>query len=611
MAAKKEIKIDAAMKAMGVQEIKQEGSQVSLYLDPSKATVNARKTIANGLTRQAASAATLYNQPQSSAFFDTLNPNAFRPHDKMRLAMSYFNTDPLVGKIIELMKVFANDGFKNEHANPKIKEFYDNWCNTVDFDMVLGWIFLEYFRSGNTTTARELIPVTKGVNLARMSSQPYSVDGAAKNTFTKRMIPGAYTVLNPLTVYVKDLNGYKDSLFMSQQGLEVEPTSSFDTATLSIQNAPNTMIDMRRFKDGIPLDEKNVRRVLRMRQPYEAYGSVLMERAFGALHEKNKLRQMDMTMVNSVINQIVKVTIGNDQFPATPKALKNLAEAFQNVGKSQIIFWNHTLQIEVIKPDISVLGASKYERVNEDIRNAFGISEILTGGGSSGANFATSYLSLKTFLSNLMEARKDVLRWVRQEYADIAEAMGFDSYPEPSFNPLSLTDEIAEKQIIMQLVDRGIISYQTAQSRLGYDPRIELQRRKEEKPDVDAGVLGFNQSAQMEADQAITDTETNKKAIKNKDGKQVDKKDQVENQRERKNNQSKNPATSLPDKNRPNKGLDGRPPTKMAKKIPDRKTAKIKGQGELLELPTLELNTEESVSEAVAMVQEYLSKIKK
>lgn len=609
MPRKKEIKLDDTLKAIGVQDVKQNGSQVSLYIDPSKTTPNVRKSIANGLSRNAAQAATLWNQPQYPTFFEGNKDIAnLRPHDKMRIAMSYFNTDPLVGKIIELMKVFANDGFKNEHADPKIKAFYDNWCTTVDFELVLGWIFLEYFRSGNATTARELIPVTKAVNIGKIAPGPYAVDGAAKNRFTKRMIPAAYTVLNPLTVYVTELNGYKDSLMLSSQGLDIEPTSSSDLAKLKVDGIPQGMVDMRRFKDGIPLDEKNVRRILRMRQPYEAYGSILMERAFGALYEKNKLRQMDMSMVNSVINQIVKVTIGNDQFPATPKAIKNVAEAFQNVGKSQTIFWNHTLQIEVIRPDISVLKNDKYERVNEDIRNAFGISEILTGGGSSGANFATSYLSLKTFLSNLMDARKDVLRWVRQEYADIAEAMGFDSYPEPSFNPLSMTDEIAEKQIIMQLVDRGIISYQTAQSRLGYDPQIEVDRRTEEKPLMEEGILGFLGSPfQQEANKEAVDTkeESNEK-IAVDDKKNVDKRDQKENQRERKNSQNKNPSARVPDKGRPGKGLDGRPPTKTGKKMPDRKTAKIKGQGEQLDLVTAELTP----AKAVSIVEEYLAKTK-
>ncbi len=408
---KKKISIDETMKSIGVTEVKQEGSSVSLYIDPNKAPASVRKSIASGLS--AAAGSTLWNQPQFPAFFEnSADPNNLRPHEKIRMAMKYFNTDPLVGKIIELMKTFSNDGFKNEHADPKIKKFYDDWAQMVDLELVLGWMFLEYYRSGNVATYRELIPVTKNVKIGKFSAGPYSVDGEAKKQFTKKMIPGAYTVLNPLLVFVEELNGYKDNLYMSGDEIDVELTSSPDVAKLTINGVPIKMVDMRKFKEGIPLDEKNVSRVLRMRQPYEPYGSVMMERAFNALYEKNKLRQMDMSMMNSVINQIIKVTIGNDQFPATQKAIKNVAEAFQNVGKSQVIFWNHTLTVEVIRPDVTVLNKQKYERVNEDIRNAFGISEILTGGGSSGANFATSYLSVKTFLANLMEARKDVLRWV-------------------------------------------------------------------------------------------------------------------------------------------------------------------------------------------------------
>lgn len=552
-------KIIDPMQAMGVTKVEEKGNSVSLYIDPNKAPAAVRRNIAAGMSRMSANASTMWNDAQYPAFFEeTRDPQNARPHEKIRMAMKYFHTDPLVGKIIELMKTFSNDGFRNEHHDPKVKKFYDDWCDAVDMELVLGWMFLEYFRSGNVVTYRELIPVTKNFKINRLSAAPYATEGEAKNKFTKKMIPGAYTVLNPMMVHVNQLNGYKDSLYVNYEQLDIGSTGTQDAASFTVMGIPQDMVDMRKFKDGVPLDEKNVRRVLRMRQPYEPYGSVMMERAFNALYEKNKLRQMDMSMVNSVINQIIKVTIGNDQFPATPKMIKNVAEAFQNVGKSQIIFWNHTLTVEVIRPDTKVLNEEKYFRVDGDIRSAFGISEFLTGGGSSkGINFATSYLSMKAFTSNLMEARRDISRWLRQEYADIAEAMGFDSCPNPSFNPLSLTDEIAEKQAILQMLDRGVISYESAQSRLGYDPQIELERRLKEKPLVDDGVLGvptippevsptLNPSPQLTV------------------GK---------------------PKKKQPKKTKPGGSqMDGRPPTGTGKKMPNRKTAKIKGQGGSLEL---------------------------
>ncbi len=185
--------------------------------------------------------------------------------------------------------------------------------------------------------------------------------------------------------------------------------------------------------------------------------------------------------------------------------------------------------------------------------------------------------------------------------------MGFDSYPEPSFNPLSMTDEIAEKQIIMGAVDRGIISYQTAQSRLGYDPSVEIQRRTEEKPLVEDGVLGFLGNPAMQAELAKEAPDTKEESVKKvnvEDKKKVDTKDQKENQRERSNNKSGNPGKSVPSAKTPNKGLEGRPPTKNGKKMPGRKTAKIKGQGEQLTL----IEQVELAQASHSIVEEYLNR---
>lgn len=577
MAQKKSIvetKEAKLLKSLGAADITQEGGKVSLTIDTAKLSSGKRRSLAGGLSR-ATAAGTLYSNPMDSQFFDPTSreSDGLTTHEKIKMAMQHFDKDPLVGKIIEMMKVFANDGFKNEHKNKKIKQFYDNWCYEVDMDLVLSWAFLEYFRSGNVVTIRELAPFTE--NTFDFPAPQYSVEGAIlsnadaakKNLYSKKSIPIAYMVLNPLTVFVDKLNGYQDELYFSSRDSKVKLKDDIDVNSLLISKLPAKLRERIGKTGKIPLNEKNVSRILRMRQPYESYGKVLCERAFNALHEKNKLRQMDMSMVNSVINQIIKVTVGNDDYPATPHQLKQLAQAFQNVGKSQMIFWNHTLNIEVIRPDTKVLNMDKYERVNEDIRNAFGISEVIMGGGTSKTNFATAYLTLKVFITNLMDARKDVLRWLRSEYEDIAEAMGFDSIPEPSFNNLSLTDEVAEKQLIMQMVDRGIISYQSAQSRLGYDPEIEVARRKEELPLMQEGILGFAGSPyQQTAEKEIIDTdEESDENVKKEDKQTVDDRTKKESQQNRAHTKTKGDPRGVP-----NKGAQGRPKTPRGKSIPKR-----------------------------------------
>lgn len=482
-------KVSKSLKAVGVTEIKQNGNKMEIYMEPDKAPKAIKEKLASQgyvLTQ----AATSYNNaPYQASYFEGAGSlgNTATIHQKISLADQYFKSDPLAGPTIELAAIIAIEGFRNECPDKKIKKWFDTWNESVDWETVLGWISLDYFKTGNVTTLRRLVPIESVIHNMDVTS------AAKKIMYTKKMIPGVYTVLNPLTVQAGEVNGYQEALYFSTKDLKVDPLFSNDPTEILIRELPEELLSKVKNKlkglDKIPLVSKNIKRILRMRMPYEPYGHVLMERAFAALHEKNKLRQMDMSMTNSVMNQIIKVTIGNDQFPAGPAQLNKITKMLLNVSKSQTIVWNHTLQIEVIRPDIKVLEYSKYERVNEDIRNAFGISEVLSGSGKG--TYSNGMISLKRFITNLIEARRNIAKWISSEYADIAEAMEFDTYPKPVFNPLSLTDEIAEKQIIQGLVDRGVISYESAQIRLGYNPVIEEENMKREKPLKDDGILGL------------------------------------------------------------------------------------------------------------------------
>lgn len=507
--AKEKMEMTKALRSIGAVEVERENGQITLQIDPAKIPVSRRKRMAEGISKAVASQA--QNSPFLPEFFEGPgNVGELGAHDSMRIAMLYFKTDPLVGKIIEVMKSMALEGFKNEDSDPKRKEWFDRWCDAVDFEQVLGWILLEWFRSGNVNIVRELVQasVIEGLPIeTEVSTSVGSEDedgdeegyekavAAKKYLYSKASVPGAYTVLNPLTVYVAGTAGDREQLVI--RNVDGANFPSADYLGINITN-----FDTKRLKEkvkelgGVPLYKKNVSRILRQRQPYEDYGQVLMERAFAPLYVKNKMRQAELSMLNSSINRILQVTIGNNEFPATQPQLNKLVRAFINTGKSQTIFWNHTLDIKLIEPKFEPFDDKRYHVVDNDIRNAFGISEVMMGGGTGKTSPATGLISLKVFVTNMRDARVDVKRWIRLQYKDIAKAMGFNGIPEPTFSEMALTDELGEKQIIMQLLDRGVISYSTAQSVLGYDPQVELNRRKKEHKDVVAGIFGPVQAAQ-------------------------------------------------------------------------------------------------------------------
>ena len=565
----------AGFKDSGVTDIRREDdNHISLVLDTSKiASPTRKKNLANGLTK-ATAASDIYNSPFAATFYEgyVTGPHYQNEHEKMRLAMRYFKMDPMAGRIIELMKTLAMQGFHNQHPDQKTTTWFNQWCERVNMDKILGWIFLDYFRTGNVLVWREMGPF-KQLEIDRYD---YAI-AAKKNTWTKKQIPLAYTVFNPLCIQVEECNGDLDKLSMvSEQILWRNNREVFSKIEQSLMDP----------------HQDSLQRILRMRQPYEPYGHIMMERAFGALHEKNKLRQMDLSTVNSMINQLVKVTIGNNEFPAGPRQLKSLADAFKNVGKSQTIFWNHTLDIEILHPDSKILNKDKYDRVDEDIRNAFGISEILMGNGGK-IPFAAAYISLKSFLANIQDARNEIKMWLKGQYEDIAEALEFDSYPEPEFDTLSLTDEVAEKGLVLQAFDRGLCSFEEAQTKLGFSAKLEKARKEKELPLIEKGVLVAPASPYHTAQQNIQqDNPNGAKPVK------VDKPGD--------NKQ----APEAKAENKSVKGLEGRPKTAGGGSYPARrKPATASDQVEFDFIASIKADPKKEVEVVSSIARETMAKL--
>jgi hypothetical protein len=230
------------------------------------------------------------------------------------------------------------------------------------------------------------------------------------------------------------------------------------------------------------------------KQPYERYPRPRGIKVFEALEYKKALREADLSTLDGITNYILKVTIGNDQFPvAGPAELETIANLFNSTtSKSFDVVWNHTLEIEkIVSPEIEeVLGQDKYKQVNEDITGGLAFSRGFIDGVTN-LNTGEANLVTKTVLEEIHYARRQVERWIYNEYRQIAEAMGFDRFPKVRWDNTILRDIILYMSTIAQLVDRRMLSYETALEQLGFDYENEFSNMKGELPQVLEGILGI------------------------------------------------------------------------------------------------------------------------
>jgi hypothetical protein len=446
------------------------------------------------------------------------DPYTEDPTESFKRAIRYYYVDPMVGASTNLLANLARKGFENDIDDEKIKQFYDVWTFDVNFENLLEWIFLDFFKVGHVSTYKVLAKYEPRVSYLspvpgqKMSNPTKKASAAKKNIWSKGHLPVAYTVLNPLLVNITG-NLLFDNVAVAltpppelRQLLE-KPSSELTIEEKELIKALPSDLKAAAEKGGdFQLDSRLVGQITYRKQPYERYAKPRTARVFDTIEYKNSLREADLSTLDGITNYILKITIGNDEFPvASPEELEAAAQLFNTPSKSFDVVWNHTLQVEkIVSPEIdSILGKGKYEQVNDDMTTGLAISRAFLDGGGD-VNAGTAELLIKGVMEEINYARRQVTRWIYREYQQIAEAMGFDRFPKIRWDEGVLLDTILYMNTLAQLVDRRMLSYKTSLEALGFDYPNELKNMEEEMPLVEDGVFGILGSPWQQAKQAGT-----------------------------------------------------------------------------------------------------------
>jgi hypothetical protein len=197
--------------------------------------------------------------------------------------------------------------------------------------------------------------------------------------------------------------------------------------------------------------------------------------------------------LDGISNYILKITVGNDEYPVTSQAeLETVSQLFNTPSKGFDVVWNHTMDIQkIVSPEIeSILGKEKYGQVNDDMTAGLAVTRAIID-GSGDINTAEVGLLTKGIMEEVNYARRQVENWIYREYRQIAEAMGFDRFPKVRWDEGVLKDTILYMNTLAQLVDRRMLSYRTALEALGFDYANELRNMQEELSLVEDGTFGI------------------------------------------------------------------------------------------------------------------------
>ncbi len=423
-------------------------------------------------------------------------PTKFR--DIVVYARNMYKRVGVIRNVIDLMTDFSADDVKFMHPDKEEQAFYQAWSNKIGLQETINQFARHLLIDHNVVvkriTARLSKPVEKEIREQHALAKPDIKVKTTPDSTESREIPWRYRFLD-----ITNLTwiGGESGLLSGQRGLAFRlpsnlismvkkaETSKSQLEKDIVENFPNDIIEgIKSGKQVIQLDNDKLYVTYCKKDDWDAWSVPFLYSVMPDIVFKDKLRQAEVSALDGVINVIRIWKLGDHKEGVLPNQaainkLINILEANTGGGAMDIV-WDSMIEMEDFYPPIDkILGSEKYDQVNKDILIGLGIPEVLLGG--RGGNFSNSFIQLKTIVERLKYIRARITEWLLNEVALIAKAMGFATLPKVYFNQMSLNDENVEKQLIVGLLDRGIISPEGVLEAYGKNYDIELQRNTEQR----------------------------------------------------------------------------------------------------------------------------------
>jgi len=416
----------------------------------------------------------------------------------------------LIRNIIDLMSDFASEGLTIRHPIKKQQRFYEAWAKKVDLQGRSHDFMKLLLRDANVIVRRKdgiltdkiIKMMTKGsTNLENLLVQnveekPEKID-VKKTKTKKKVIPWRYIFLSPTMIEKtggevgKFFNGNAIAMKIPKELIRSIRNPKTDSEKALKNRLPAEVISAINKTKGtsvlVELDPDKVYVDYYKKDDWEDWGTPFLYGIFDDIVLKEKMKLADMSALDGVINTIRLWKLGDhkEQILPNPNAVNKLLDILQhNQGGGVLdLVWDSMIDMEVEYPPIGdILGDEKYRSVNSDIIQGLGIPNALLGGVDLATrNAETAFVQLKTLIERLEYIRHRCLVWLEGEIKLVSEAMGFKKLPFIRFGTMSLRDEAVEKQLMIQLVDRGIISVEAVHEVFGTNFTIELERMREEQ----------------------------------------------------------------------------------------------------------------------------------
>lgn len=423
---------------------------------------------------------------------------AFRPEEAVpkkskriiKMSMDAYNKVGIIRNIIDLMGDFGSQGINIVHESKGAEKFIRQWFKKINGKERSERFLNNLYKTGNVPVYRSYANITPEIKKYMRSLAKIEEDIVLEiPDIKKTLIPWRYNFFNPLSIEMK--NG-EVNMFLGQRNYQLSTHTFFDNyketvlPTKVLETLPTNIQQAYREKQRkIQLDPERLTVHFYKKDDWQQWAHPMVYAILDDIIMLEKMKLADMAALDGAISNIRLWTLGNFDYKILPTKegitkLRNILASNTGGGTMELVYGPELSFTESNSQVYKFLGSEKYQSVLNSIYAGLGVPPTLTGMAGNGGGFTNNFISLKTMVERLQYGRDQLTKFWDGELEYIRKAMGFAKPFHVVYDQMSLSDEAAEKNLLIQLADRDIISHETILERFKEVPTVEKVRLKRE-----------------------------------------------------------------------------------------------------------------------------------
>lgn len=432
---------------------------------------------------------------------DRANYEVFRPGERiprerraiLEACVNAYNRVSPIKNIMDMMVDFTTEGIRLVHPNSQVQQFFQNWWKKVKGTDRSQHFANNFYVMGVAIGKRNLAKLSakvvddlqRGLATAAADSEVFDIQPTPKPRAPKNVVPWSYDFLNPEVI---NMYGGELAMFAGKPkyGFDINPKiiaaiknpRNQDEVDL-VNSLPSYIINIvNAGGKRIIIDDERLIIAHYKKNDWQPWAFPMLYSVMDDIILLQKMKLTDLAALDGAISHIRIWKLGSLEHKIMPTeaAFQKLNEVLVHAGNGQSfdLIWGPDLTLDETTSDVyKYLGQEKYIPVLSSLYSGLGIPPTLVGGSGGDKGFTNNAMSLKTLIERLNYGRTALVDFWEAEAATVQQAMQFRFPAQIEFKNAVLTDEASFNSLLVDLLDRDVISVERVREHLGYIPEIE------------------------------------------------------------------------------------------------------------------------------------------